>query len=71
MKSWKPWTKLQVATLRKLWSDKSAAQIAKAIGDGITRNAVIGKAHRLDLPTKPRATQYGPVTHSRGVGLQR
>lgn len=40
------WTDDRVKKLRKLWSDgMSASQIAKALG-GVTRNAVIGKAHR-------------------------
>lgn len=43
------WTDERVETLRKLWTDGlSAAQIAKQLG-GVTRNAVIGKVHRLGL----------------------
>jgi GcrA cell cycle regulator len=54
------WTEDRVATLTKLWADGlSASQIAKQLG-GVTRNAVIGKVHRLGLsgrakPTKPKA----------------
>ena len=43
------WTDERVELLKKLWSDGlSASQIAAELG-GITRNAVIGKVHRLGL----------------------
>jgi GcrA cell cycle regulator len=43
------WTEERVNTLRKMWAEGySASQIAKELG-GVTRNAVIGKAHRLGL----------------------
>ena len=46
------WTEEKVETLKKLWgSGKTASQIAEMIG-GISRNAVIGKAHRLNLSAK-------------------
>ncbi len=53
------WTDERVETLKKLWAEGlSAAQIANKIG-GVTRNAVIGKVHRLGLsgratPAKPQ-----------------
>lgn len=56
------WTEDRVATLTKLWGDGlSASQIAKQLG-GVTRNAVIGKVHRLGLsgrskPSKPKPAQ--------------
>ena len=41
------WTEERVETLKKLWGDGlSGSQIAKHLG-GVTRNAVIGKVHRL------------------------
>jgi len=44
------WTDERIALLKKLWKDgKSAAEIAKALAKGVTRNAVIGKAHRMGL----------------------
>ena len=44
------WSDERVELLKELWaSGKTAAQIAKDLGDGLTRNAVIGKAHRLGL----------------------
>lgn len=47
------WTDDRVATLTKLWSQgKSASEIAEVLG-GVTRNAVIGKAHRLGLSGRP------------------
>ena len=43
------WTPTRVETLSSLWRDGlSASQVAKALG-GVTRNAVIGKVHRLGL----------------------
>ncbi len=43
------WTEERVTLLKKLWGEgKTASEIAKVIGD-VTRNAVIGKAHRLKL----------------------
>lgn len=44
------WTDDRVETLSKLWREgQSASQIARDLGHGITRNAVIGKIHRLGL----------------------
>ena len=46
------WTEEKVNKLKELWGKgKTASQIAEVIG-GITRNAVIGKAHRLNLSAK-------------------
>ena len=46
------WTDEKVTKLKELWgSGKTASQIAEIIG-GISRNAVIGKAHRLNLSAK-------------------
>ena len=43
------WTEDRVASLKRLWLEGlSASQIAKQLG-GVTRNAVIGKVHRLGL----------------------
>jgi GcrA cell cycle regulator len=44
------WTEEQVEQLRQAWMEgKSASQIASLLGQGLTRNAVIGKVHRLGL----------------------
>ena len=46
------WTEEKVAKLKELWGKgNTASQIAEIIG-GISRNAVIGKAHRLNLSSK-------------------
>ncbi len=51
------WTDDRVATLKKLWLDGlSASQIAKQLG-GVTRNAVIGKVHRLGLSGRAAPSQ--------------
>jgi len=47
------WTDERVTMLRELWAKGlSASQIAVQLG-GVTRNAVIGKAHRLGLESRP------------------
>src|ERR1700747_10540 len=49
------WTDERVEMLKKLWADGlSASQIAGELG-GITRNAVIGKVHRLGLSGRAKA----------------
>ena len=49
------WTDERVETLKKMWSEgQSASQIAKELG-GVTRNAVIGKVHRLGLSNRAGA----------------
>lgn len=46
------WTDERVALLKKLWVEgKTAAQIAKELGN-VSRNAVIGKAHRMKLSNR-------------------
>ena len=60
------WSDDRVTTLSKLWRDGlSASQIAQQLG-GVTRNAVIGKVHRLGLsgrgaPSTPRAIAQRPA----------
>ena len=57
------WTDERVTLLKKLWLEGlSASQIAKQLG-GVTRNAVIGKVHRLGLsgratPSQPARTTF-------------
>ncbi|WP_395645910.1 GcrA family cell cycle regulator [Terricaulis sp.] len=61
------WTEERVALLRKLWAEGlSASQIAKQLG-GVTRNAVIGKVHRLGLAGRatPSRPAKRPVRQSR------
>jgi GcrA cell cycle regulator len=53
------WTDERVELLKKLWSDGlSASQIAAQLG-GITRNAVIGKVHRLGLSGRAKSANAG------------
>ncbi|MGB3500461.1 MAG: GcrA family cell cycle regulator [Mesorhizobium sp.] len=50
------WNDERVEALRKLWSEGlSASQIASQLG-GVSRNAVIGKVHRLKLSSRGRTT---------------
>ena len=51
------WTEEKVEKLKELWSKgHTASQIAEALGD-TTRNAVIGKAHRLNLEARAPSKQ--------------
>ena len=51
------WTDERVDSLKRLWLDGlSASQIAKQLG-GVTRNAVIGKVHRLGLSGRAAPSQ--------------
>ncbi len=63
------WTDERVEMLKKLWADGlSASQIAAVLG-GVTRNAVIGKVHRLGLSGRAKSASSGvprqrkPRTH--------
>jgi GcrA cell cycle regulator len=65
-----PWSAPEVLLLTKLWADgKSASQIAAEIkhttGTRRSRNAVLGKAHRLDLPI--RKSPIAPVRRGRSA----
>ena len=64
------WTEERVELLRKLWAEgRSASQIANELGS-VTRNAVIGKVHRLGLsgraksPSASVPRQRKPRTHT-------
>ena len=60
------WTPETVDLLKKLWgSGKTASQIAEIIG-GVSRNAVIGKAHRLNLSAKIK-TRSAPNTDQKNI----
>ncbi|MDB5537331.1 MAG: GcrA cell cycle regulator [Devosia sp.] len=55
------WTDERVETLKKLWMEGlSASQIAGQLGEGVTRNAVIGKVHRLKLSARAKPTNSAP-----------
>lgn len=48
------WSNDAIVALKRLWADgRSASEIAGLMGHGFTRNAVIGKAHRLGLEARP------------------
>src|ERR1700746_132175 len=71
------WTDERVELLKKLWADGlSASQIAAELG-GITRNAVIGKVHRLGLsgraqaPSSPAPPPRKAPPHSHMLGVSR
>jgi GcrA cell cycle regulator len=58
------WTDERVETLKKMWGEgQSASQIAKELGS-VTRNAVIGKVHRLGLSNRAGAGPVGTPTPS-------
>ena len=51
------WTDERVEKLKELWTEgMSASQIAKVLG-GVTRNAVIGKVHRLGLSNRTQGEE--------------
>ncbi|MBI3441330.1 MAG: gcrA cell cycle regulator family protein [Proteobacteria bacterium] len=55
------WTDERIALLKKMWKEgKSAAEIAKTLAKGVTRNAVIGKAHRMGLSGRPSPIKKPP-----------
>jgi len=56
------WTDERVELLKKMWGEgQSASQIAKELG-GVTRNAVIGKVHRLGLSNRATGGTAKPAT---------
>ncbi|MEM8754218.1 MAG: GcrA family cell cycle regulator [Pseudomonadota bacterium] len=65
------WTDERVEKLKAMWAEgQSASQIAKALG-GVTRNAVIGKVHRLGLSnraaSKPAAPAAAPALETKAA----
>ena len=55
------WTEERVELLKKLWLEGlSASQIAGVLGEGVTRNAVIGKVHRLKLSGRAKPATSAP-----------
>lgn len=59
------WTKDKIEQLKALWADGlSAERIAGKLG-GITRNAVIGKVHRLGLAGRAKSPQRKPTNIKR------
>jgi GcrA cell cycle regulator len=61
------WTEERVELLSRLWLEgRSASQISTALGGGLTRNAVIGKVHRLGLAGRAKS----PNAPTEGVGAR-
>lgn len=67
------WTDERVVLLKKMWSEgQSASQIARELG-GVTRNAVIGKVHRLGMSNRAgmgetnRASESHPTQKPEGA----
>jgi len=61
------WSDERVAILKKMWLDgNSASEIAKALGN-ITRNAVIGKVHRLGLSNRDTNVSKAGATSNKAV----
>lgn len=53
-----PWTEDRVEQLKKMWAEGlSASQIAAKLAGGVTRNAVIGKVHRMGLSGRVTRTR--------------
>ncbi len=67
------WTEERIATLTKMWdSGATASQIADELG-GVSRNAVIGKAHRLGLKARPspvKANEPKPAPRARDAEVR-
>lgn len=59
------WSEAQIETLTAMWREgASCSEIARAIGSGFTRNAVIGKVHRLKLDrARPARAATGRKPH--------
>ena len=52
-----PWNDVIITALIQLWNEgRSGAEIARRLN--VSRNSVIGKAHRLDLPGRPSPIRY-------------
>ena len=59
------WTDEQIELLKTMWvQGKPASEIAMTIGSDVTRNAVIGKSHRLGLSGRP-----SPIKKNKSKGL--
>jgi GcrA cell cycle regulator len=65
------WSETRVADLKRLWLEgKSASQISRQLG-GVTRNAVIGKVHRMGLAgrDRPKAPRELARTYHRQLAV--
>ena len=63
------WTEERIATLKKMWeAGQTASQIAEALGE-VSRNAVIGKAHRLGLQSRPSPVKQSEAAKAAAAKL--
>ena len=61
------WTDDRIDRLKKMWAEgATASQIADELG-GVSRNAVIGKAHRLGLEQRPSPVKPGDEKEAKGA----
>ena len=59
------WTPEREEKLKQLWiKGHSGSQIARMLGDGATRNSVLGKAFRLKLQTRTVTKKVTPRTNT-------
>ena len=57
MRGQSPWTDMTITELERLWNEgRSSAEIARQLN--VSKNSVIGKARRLDLPRRPSPIRY-------------
>ena len=62
------WTDERIDQLKELWErGLTASQIAEKLAGGISRNAVIGKAHRLGLKARPSPVKSGEAAPAAGA----
>lgn len=55
------WTDERVETLKRRWNDGASASVIASELGGTSRNAVIGKIHRLKLPGRPQTAKPKPA----------
>lgn len=66
------WSAARIEKLKTLWQQGlSASECAHQLGGGVSRNAIIGKAHRLGLAGRARPAKPRPVTKLAGASQPR
>ena len=64
------WTEEKMDLLKSLWKQgKSASEIATILGEEVSRNAIIGKAHRLGLAGRPSPIKKKELKQTTLYGL--
>ncbi|MGF1628778.1 MAG: GcrA family cell cycle regulator [Kiloniellaceae bacterium] len=62
------WTEERVAELMRLWeAGRSASEIGRLLG--VSKNSVVGKAHRMKLKARPSPIKRGSTPHVRRVAI--